>query len=143
MVKVIIVDDSKDIGAIVGLLLAKMGFDTRAASTGQKALLLVREFCPHVAILDIVMPGMCGYALAREIRARYPSIGLIALTGLVTLDCRLKATKAGFDNFLLKPIEMGKLCDAINRLAKRPPALASAKPMFPFPRPATDKNPPN
>ena len=104
--RVLIVDDNRDAADILGALLAMDGHEVRVAYDGQTALALARTFRPGIGILDLGMPMMDGYDLARHLRAQAGplSLQLIALTGWGDDEARRKASEAGFDQHLTKPL---------------------------------------
>jgi CheY-like chemotaxis protein len=108
---VLVVDDNHDSAESVGLLLETRGSEVRIAHDGPSALEVAREFHPEVALLDIGMPGMDGYEVARHIRSKYPErrTALVALTGWGQDKDRERAREAGFDRHLVKPAEIGAL----------------------------------
>lgn len=114
--RILLVDDNEDAREAMGALLQIHGHEVAFASDGTSALLQVSEFKPNVVILDIGLPDIDGYEVARRVRvASGTSVPkLIALTGYGQA-CDLKAaTDAGFDAHLLKPAEME---DVINKIA--------------------------
>jgi CheY-like chemotaxis protein/two-component sensor histidine kinase len=109
--RVLIADDNRDAAESLSLLLELSGHDVRVAHLGQTALSLAQSFCPDVALLDIGMPDLSGYEVARELR-RQPwatDLRLIALTGWGQYDDRRRALEAGFDHHLTKPIDPDQL----------------------------------
>jgi CheY-like chemotaxis protein len=104
--RILIVDDLRDSADGLAVLLGLFGHRARAAYDGRAALAIADEWRPDVAILDIAMPGMNGYELARRLRAEHPGreILLIALTGFGDDEHRRLATEAGFDHYFLKPV---------------------------------------
>ncbi len=115
--QVLLVEDDEDIRHSLGWILEQDGFGVRTAANGPQALALLEEGCPDVALLDIGIPGMNGYELARRIRqrpGRQPY--LIALTGYGQPGDRQAAAEAGFDNHLTKPFnprELSRLLAAV------------------------------
>jgi CheY-like chemotaxis protein len=105
--RVLVVDDNADAAETLGALLAVDGHDVRTATTGASALAMVREFHPHIAFLDIGMPGMSGYDLARRLRAepQLSGITLVAVTGWGQDEDRRHSREAGFDHHLTKPVD--------------------------------------
>ncbi|THD02043.1 hypothetical protein B1810_16245 [Panacagrimonas perspica] len=103
--RVMVVDDNEDAARIVSMLVESLGHVVRAASTGADALNLAEHFRPEVAILDIGMPGMSGYELARRCRQTVwgRHARLVALTGWGQEADRQKSFEAGFDHHLVKP----------------------------------------
>lgn len=122
--RVLIVDDNRDGADSLGLLLRFNGHATHVVYSGKEALASLESFKPDVAILDIGLPEMNGYDLARHIRAMPQSkaIRLIALTGYGQADDRQRARAAGFDGHLVKPVSLSALEQA---MAGTSPAPAS------------------
>lgn len=87
-------------------LLSLMGHEVQLAYDGQSALASVAMHNPQVIFLDITLPDMEGYEVARQIRARHPgAIRLIALTGWARDDVVQKTREAGFDHCITKPAD--------------------------------------
>lgn len=108
--RILVVDDNVDAASLIGELLGSVGHDVRLAHDGPSALDVAAGFQPEVAILDIGLPGMDGYELARAIRARAPSgIRLIAVTGYGQEKDRERAASSGFDAHFVKPVALAKL----------------------------------
>jgi CheY-like chemotaxis protein len=101
------VDDNKDAADSLAMLLELSGHEVRVAYGGRVALTLAQTFRPNVALLDIGMPEMNGYELAKTLRQMpwAASIRLIALTGWGQEDDRQQALFAGFDGHLTKPVD--------------------------------------
>ena len=109
--RVLIVDDYPDAGEAACMLLSQLGHDCRFATCGEDALREASKFDPDVAILDIGLPDLSGFELARRLReqlAGHP-IFLAALTGWGQAEDRVKALAAGFDHHVLKPADQRKL----------------------------------
>ena len=117
--RVLIVDDNHDVLDTAARLLAYAGYETRTASDAVAALTVATEFRPRIAILDIGLPVMDGYHLARELRARMgddlPT--LIALTGYSQAADRQRSRDAGFARHLAKPIDAEELLRVLAALA--------------------------
>jgi signal transduction histidine kinase len=109
--RVLIADDNRDGAEIMAMLLTHSGFEVQVAHTGPEALAVAERQKPDFAVLDIGMPGMSGYEVARGIRGQSwgSAITLIAMTGWGQEDDKRKAKEAGFDHHLTKPIEPGVL----------------------------------
>jgi CheY-like chemotaxis protein len=115
--RVLLVDDSVDAAEALSMLLETLGHEVRTLHDGTSALAIVDEFRPEVVILDIGLPGMDGFALARALR-KLPSTRdalLLALTGFGGDEDRLRARAAGFDHHLVKPVAFADLEDLIAR----------------------------
>ena len=105
--RILVVDDNVDAAESLGTMLAYSGHDVRVAHGGVEALSTAREFVPNVMILDLGMPEMDGYAVARAVRSdpRFASTRLIALSGYGQPDDRRRTADVGFDEHLVKPVE--------------------------------------
>ena len=115
-VRVLLVDDHSDVVNGLSRLLTLAGYDVRAALDPIAAIALAEEFRPEIAILDIGLPTMDGYALAGELRTRLadPPV-LIALSGYSQAKDLARSEAAGFAVHLVKPIDAGDLVDVIVR----------------------------
>jgi signal transduction histidine kinase len=104
--KVLVVDDNRDAADTGATLLEVSGHEVRTAYTGQRALELAESFKPHALLLDIGLPDVDGYQLARTMRATPwgHSMALIAVTGWGQEEDRRRALEAGFDHHVTKPI---------------------------------------
>ncbi|HEU4996408.1 MAG TPA: response regulator, partial [Gemmatimonadaceae bacterium] len=114
--RVLVVDDNRDVTDTIARLLRIAGYEPRACNDPVTALAMVAELRPQVAILDIGLPVMDGYLLAREIRARLSDDPptLIALTGYSQEHDRKRSREAGFVRHLAKPIDADELVDAVD-----------------------------
>jgi CheY-like chemotaxis protein len=109
--RILVVDDNIDAAEALAMLLELRGNQTRIAHTGPVALDAAADFRPQVVFLDIGLPGLNGYEVARRMRADtlLPQPLLVALTGWGTDEDRRQAHAAGFDRHLVKPVDLGKL----------------------------------
>ncbi len=108
---VLLVDDNQDAAETLGLLLESLGHEVRLAHDPAHALAAMEAAAFDAFVLDIGLPGMDGYALARELRARgkgRPAI-FIALTGYGSANDRQRGGDAGFDHYLVKPADLEEL----------------------------------
>ena len=114
---ILIVEDNPDARDALRVLLELEGHDVEAAGEGQEALELARAKDPDIALVDIGLPGIDGYEIARRVRARDARRPiLIALTGYGQPEDRQRATEAGFDDMLVKPVDPGALADMLATL---------------------------
>lgn len=118
--RILIVDDNVDAADSAAALLETPGYEVRAAYDPQTALALLDEFEPDVAVLDIGLPGMSGYDLARRLRAHPKGrhCGLIALSGYAREEDVALARAAGFDLHLAKPAGPDELLSHVERLLR-------------------------
>jgi CheY-like chemotaxis protein len=116
--RILIVDDNADAAETLGLMLEASGYEVRTAADGPAALAHLDNFIPALAILDIGLPGMDGYELARHLRddPRTAGIQLIALTGYGREPDRARALANDFQEHLGKPVRPDRLLDAVSQL---------------------------
>jgi len=116
--RVLVVDDNADSAESLALALTLEGHDAKLAYDGPGAVEVALAFKPQVALLDIGLPGMNGYELARQLRQRPGGrdMALIALTGYGQAEDRRKSREAGFDHHLTKPVNYDTLVTLINSL---------------------------
>ena len=109
--RIMVVDDNQDAADLLSMLLERLGNTTRVAHDAHAALQMADEFSPEVAVLDIGLPVMDGYELARRLRAQRHDrhLRLIALTGYAQESDKQRAVEAGFDAHLVKPVGLDVL----------------------------------
>jgi CheY-like chemotaxis protein len=109
--RILVLDDNTDAADSLARLLALRQHDVRVAHNGRDALQIGSEFQPEIAILDLGMPGIDGFAVAKELRASAngSSIKLVALTGWGGPDDRQRTQATGFDHHFVKPITIEAL----------------------------------
>jgi len=128
--QILIVDDNVDNATGMAVLLRSAGHTVNAAHEGLGAVELVERLSPEVVLLDIGLPGLDGYEVARRIRARFGSRPtLIAVSGYAQESDRRRSREAGFDHHLAKPVNMSELLELIALADEEPstPARASAE----------------
>jgi signal transduction histidine kinase/ActR/RegA family two-component response regulator len=105
--RIMIADDNADLAESMAMLLGLEGHEVRVAHDGPAALELADAFQPNAAVLDIGLPSLSGYELARELRSRQHGDGLllIAATGYGQPEDRARAKGAGFDLHMVKPVD--------------------------------------
>ncbi len=115
--RVLLVEDNEDVRHMLEILLEREGHDVRATSDGETAINVAETFAPEIVLIDIGLPGLNGYAVARKLRAspRTADALLVALTGYGQAEDRDEAFAAGFDDHLLKPAEPAKLRDLMSK----------------------------
>jgi CheY-like chemotaxis protein len=123
--RVLVVDDNADAADSAAMLLRLSGHQVEVAHDGHSALEAARAFRPEIVLLDIGLPGMNGYEVARELRSRPENRGLVlaAVTGYGQDEDRRRAHEAGFDYHLTKPLAPGVLTSFI----AAPPAPARSE----------------
>jgi DNA-binding response OmpR family regulator len=100
------------------MLLSMSGHETRTANDGKQALEIAVSGWPEIAVLDLEMQLLSGYEVAKAIRANAvaASLALVALTGWTRQIERTRASEAGFDTFLTKPVEFAELDTVLRHL---------------------------
>jgi CheY-like chemotaxis protein len=113
--RMVVVDDNEDAARALGMLLESDGHEVQLAFDAARGLQLIRNSRPSAAILDIGMPGMDGYDLARQIHQDplLPDVALVAITGYGLALDRQRAQAAGFGAFVLKPASAGDIYRAV------------------------------
>ena len=121
--RVLVVDDEADIADSVAQLLGTFGHEAQAVYDGPAALAFLRATPPDVMLIDIGMPGLSGYDVAREVRMdpTLEKIRLVALTGYGRDEDRGRAQEAGFDRHLTKPVADDKLRSTLAELSSQRP----------------------
>jgi CheY-like chemotaxis protein len=109
--KVLVVDDNVDAAATLAAVLDMLGHQTHMEHSGATVLAAALSFMPDIVLLDIGLPGMNGYDVARQLRAepRLEACVLVALTGWGSESDRQRAHEAGFDHHLTKPVDFQEL----------------------------------
>jgi signal transduction histidine kinase/ActR/RegA family two-component response regulator len=109
--KILVVDDNVDAAESLGFLLNDVGYEVRTAHGGVEAVNVAKQYFPQVMILDLGMPEMDGYAVAKAIREDHAltNTRLIALSGYGQPEDRRRTAEAGFEAHLIKPVEPEKL----------------------------------
>jgi two-component system CheB/CheR fusion protein len=118
-VTVMLVDDNRDARSMLEAFLELSGFRVLTAADGQEAVEAILRTTPQVAVVDIGLPELDGYQVAQRVRAALPRdlVRLVALTGYGQSSDRRKALEAGFDEHLVKPVDMDRLIEVLNLVA--------------------------
>ena len=126
-VRVLIVDDNRDGADSLAMMLGVLGHHVRVEYDGQRGAEAAAEWGPEVALLDIGLPNLNGYELARRMRAddRTRDAVLVAVTGWGQQEDRRRSALAGFDHHLVKPVDPLHLHVLLNSVAARSPVASS------------------
>ena len=122
--RILIVEDDVDSGDSLNLLLRLYGHDVQVARTGPMALEMASAFRPDVVLLDIGLPGMDGYQVARRLRERpeFKDVIMCALTGYTPSEAdRQRHQETGFDHYYVKPVRLAELLELLKTVGA--PAL--------------------
>jgi signal transduction histidine kinase len=123
--RVLVVDDNHDAADMLSAMLIGWGHDARPAYESEAALTLADEFEPEIALLDLGLPGMDGYALGERLRSRpwACALTLVAVTGRGQEDDLSRTREAGFNEHLVKPVSLEGLRSVINTSVAAPDRL--------------------
>ncbi|RQS12362.1 response regulator [Burkholderia sp. Bp9002] len=118
--RIVVVDDNRDAADTLAILLRVKGHAPHAAYDARHALALAHEHVPHLMLLDLSMPDVDGFALLRALRSidALRRTRFVAVSGLAQLSDRLRTARAGFDDHLVKPVEMATLDALLQRVAR-------------------------
>jgi DNA-binding response OmpR family regulator len=111
-VKILVVDDEPSIREVVGLYLEEMGFDPTVVGDGHAALELIRTDPPDLLILDVMLPGVDGYEITRQVRAN-SAIPIILLTARADEIDRILGLEMGADDYVVKPFSPRELVSRV------------------------------
>jgi CheY-like chemotaxis protein len=112
--RILVIDDNSDAAESIAVLLRLDGHEVKTVTDGMQALACVDVFAPHVAVVDIGLPGMSGYEVARHIRDNgSPAPLLIALTGYGQAEDLDRSREAGFDHHFVKPADFKEIKQVI------------------------------
>jgi signal transduction histidine kinase/ActR/RegA family two-component response regulator len=119
--RVLVVDDDVDAARSLAMLLESNGHSVAVAHDGTAALSVAPQFQPHIALVDIGLPELDGYELARRLRAdpQLQAIELVAVTGYGHADDSLRSYEAGYDEHLVKPVKFAALEEILAQAAQR------------------------
>lgn len=117
--RVLIADDDCDTAHSLAFLLRDMGHAVETAMSGQATLDQAERMRPDLILLDLKMPDIDGWTLARTLKNRLPSesVRLVAITGFTGEEARIQSRKAGFDAHVAKPIDMALLESILAQVA--------------------------
>jgi CheY-like chemotaxis protein len=117
--KVLVVDDNLDAAKLLALLLLAHGHEARMAHEGGGAMQAALEYLPDVVLLDIGLPGIDGYEVAKQIRQEptLKNVMLVALTGYGQESDRQRTREAGFNHHLVKPADFANVQSILSAVA--------------------------
>jgi two-component system copper resistance phosphate regulon response regulator CusR len=126
---VLVVEDDPDLLAVLPRILSTAGYLVRTASDGEDGLNKVLDAAPAIAILDVGLPKLSGYELARELRSRGYQFPVLMLTARVSVDDKVSGLDAGADDYLAKPFEYAELLARVKALLRRSTITAGSSTM--------------
>ena len=117
--RILVVDDDPAIRRMLERTLQAEGYDTRTAPDGGAALATAESWPPHAIVLDVVMPGIDGHAVARRLRHKGDAVPILFLTARDEVSDRVAGLDAGADDYLVKPFAPDELAARLRALLRR------------------------
>lgn len=130
--KILIVDDDNNIAELISLYLTKECFETFIVNDGESVMSAMDSFAPNLILLDLMLPGMDGYQVCREVRAKY-SVPIIMLSAKGEVFDKVLGLELGADDYIEKPFDSKEL------VARAKAVLRRYKPAAPVPEPTNEK----
>lgn len=125
--KILIVDDDNNIAELISLYLTKECFETLILNDGESVMPAMESFSPNLILLDIMLPGMDGYQVCREVRAKY-SVPIIMLSAKGEVFDKVLGLELGADDYIEKPFDSKELVARVKAVLRRyKPAAAVAE----------------
>lgn len=116
--KILIVDDDNNIAELISLYLTKECYDTRIVNDGEEALIAFEQYNPNLILLDLMLPGMDGYQVCREIRAK-SNTPIIMLSAKGEIFDKVLGLELGADDYILKPFDSKELVARVKAVLRR------------------------
>lgn len=128
--KILIVDDDNNIAELISLYLTKECYDTMIVNDGEEALRAFEQYSPNMILLDLMLPGIDGYQVCREIRAK-SNVPIIMLSAKGEIFDKVLGLELGADDYIMKPFDSKELVARVKAVLRRfqpvkPPAAATA-----------------
>jgi two-component system OmpR family response regulator len=130
--KVLVVDDEPSITDLVSMALRYEKFDVRVASSGREALDSVESFAPDLAVLDIMMPGIDGFEVARRLRNQGVRLPILFLTARDATEDKVRGLTLGGDDYMTKPFSVEELVARIRAILRRVQPAAESQSRLAF-----------
>ncbi|WP_195572850.1 response regulator transcription factor [Paenibacillus sp. 1001270B_150601_E10] len=131
-IRILVVDDEPNILQFLELGLTNEGYDVKTVQDGMSAIALMKDYQPHVVILDVMMPGMDGFEVVQMLK-KMDQVAVIMLTAKDEVDDRVKGLSLGADDYMVKPFSFVELLARIQaRIRNQFPNLAGEVNLGPF-----------
>ncbi len=117
--KLLVVDDEPNIGALLAATLRLVGFEVRVAETGTQALAAAEEYAPDLMVLDVMLPDLDGFEVARRLRASGRPVPVLFLTARDSVEDRISGLTAGGDDYVTKPFSLEEVVLRIRAILRR------------------------
>ena len=128
--KILIVDDDENIAELISLYLTKECFDTMLVHDGEKALVAYDTYQPNLILLDLMLPGIDGYQVCREIRTR-SNVPIIMLSAKGEVFDKVLGLELGADDYIMKPFDAKELVARVKAVLRRYQAVPKPEPTTP------------
>lgn len=115
---VLTIDDDTAITELLAMLLRTHGYEVKSVNTGEDGVEAIKKYNPHVVILDLMMPGMDGWQVCKNVR-EFSDVPIVILSALDDPALIASALDAGADDYLVKPVSSSILVAHLNRLIRR------------------------
>ena len=116
--KILIVDDDNNIAELISLYLTKECFDTRIVNDGEEAMIAFDQYNPNLILLDLMLPGMDGYQVCRELRAS-SQVPIIMLSAKGEIFDKVLGLELGADDYMIKPFDSKELVARVKAVLRR------------------------
>ena len=116
--KILIVDDDNNIAELISLYLTKECYDTKSVNDGEQALIAFEHYKPNLLLLDLMLPGIDGYQVCREIRAK-SDVPIIMLSAKGEVFDKVLGLELGADDYILKPFDSKELVARVKAVLRR------------------------
>ena len=116
--KILIVDDDNNIAELISLYLTKECYDTKIVNDGEEALRAFEQYNPNLILLDLMLPGIDGYQVCREIRAKN-NVPIIMLSAKGEIFDKVLGLELGADDYILKPFDSKELVARVKAVLRR------------------------
>ena len=124
LARVLVVDDEPSIVDVISMALRHQGFGVESADTGQDALEQVRRWRPHVMVLDVMLPDMEGFEVARRLAAEHAEVPILFLSARNKTADKVRGLTVGGDDYVTKPFSLEELIARLRNILRRTGALA-------------------
>lgn len=116
--KILIVDDDANIAELISLYLTKECYDTRMVQDGEEALAMYEQYQPNLILLDLMLPGIDGYQVCREIRAK-SNVPIIMLSAKGEIFDKVLGLELGADDYIMKPFDSKEMVARVKAVLRR------------------------
>ncbi|MDX6697138.1 MAG: two-component system, OmpR family, response regulator [Solirubrobacteraceae bacterium] len=117
--RILVVDDEPNIADVISMALRFQGFEVRTAGDGASALREVRDFQPHLLVLDIMLPDMEGFEVAKRLGAQRARVPILFLTARDATEDKIRGLTLGGDDYVTKPFSLEELVARIRTILRR------------------------